>query len=77
MRHILRGFGKKLEITEPLYLREEIHQTQLYDELTGLHSRREFDIRLPYEIRRHKRNAKSLSFCHNLGTKLAQVCKKR
>ncbi len=55
LRHILLGFGYKIQVLEPAYLRNELHKLMLYDPLTGLLNRGEFDFRLEYEIKRHSR----------------------
>lgn len=55
LRSTLRGFGEEITIIEPQYLREEIHKMGVYDRLTGMLNRGEFDIRLEYEIHRHHR----------------------
>jgi len=56
LRHTLRGFGEKLEILEPLYLREAINQGRLFDRMTGLLNKGEFEVRLSDVKKRFDRN---------------------
>lgn len=61
LRHTLRGFGEKLDILEPLYLREAINQGRLFDPLTGLLDKGEFKVRLSDAIKRFERDNRPFS----------------
>jgi len=61
LRHTLRGFGNEIQVLEPKILREEIHKQALYDGLTQLLNRAEFDFQIESEMARHKRSQQPFS----------------